>query len=333
MRFFIGGSLSKIDSERRGDAEKFVNALVDEILNRGHNIYVGCRGGIDEFVARVAQDRLGDEVEQRLTSYHQEHEPPVHNVPNIFPSRIGDWGLAQDDLRVPEQIAKSDLAIIIGGTDGTYTAANWARIEGKPLIGVARYSGAGGEVYRIEMALFDEKYAHLVDADEFEKLGSLSGSAEKLAKRVVTVSERMLPRNVFPVMSFDPSYDILFDLWVKVCSANGYSCERTDRVPTTEAITPRILKGIRRAPFVLADISEISLNVFFEVGYASGLRREVILTSRNDHDELPFDLKDLPVTHWDADDLASLEPKLDGMIKQIKARFRKRRKAGVGLRF
>ena len=46
MKIFIGGSLTKIgNAKTKADAEAFVQALVGEILERGHRIYVGCMGG------------------------------------------------------------------------------------------------------------------------------------------------------------------------------------------------------------------------------------------------------------------------------------------------
>jgi len=62
---------------------------------------------------------------------------------------------------------------------------------------------------------------------------------------------------------------------------------------TTERIIPRIIDGIRRAALVIADVSEARPNVYYDVGLAHGMRKEVILTARRGT-VLPFDVTDIP---------------------------------------
>jgi hypothetical protein len=65
-----------------------------------------------------------------------------------------------------------------------------------------------------------------------------------------------------------------------------------------ERIVPRIETGIRNSAFVIADVSELSPNVFYEVGYAKGLGKQVIVTARKGT-QLPFDLGDVPTIFWE----------------------------------
>ena len=48
---------------------------------------------------------------------------------------------------------------------------------------------------------------------------------------------------------------------------------------------------------MIADVTEIKPNVFYEIGFAQGLGKEVILTAKKGT-QLPFDLADLPVVFW-----------------------------------
>jgi nucleoside 2-deoxyribosyltransferase len=55
------------------------------------------------------------------------------------------------------------------------------------------------------------------------------------------------------------------------------------------SIVDRIMDGIRRADFVIADLSLERPNVYLEVGFAWGLQRPVILIAREGQ-RLHFDL-------------------------------------------
>lgn len=318
LRIFIGGSLGSMAPGDRADAEAFVKALAREVLQHEHQLLAGCMGGIDAVVAEAAHDSLKEDLGDRLTSYwlRQETSRPAHDRGRVLVSDMQEWGLAQDGLRPPEQIALADVAILVAGTEGTHTAANWARIAGKPVLGVARFAGAAEDVFHAEMRRFDRQYSHLTTREEFQRLGTAVGDVESLASDVVAVATSMLPKTVFPIMSFKAKYKPVFEVWSNVCEQNGYECNRTDLTPTTESITPRILKGIQGAPFVLADISEPSPNVFFEIGYAQALGRTVIMTGQAGI-EPPFDVKDLPVIFWNEKKMEKFRKRLHAVVEQL----------------
>jgi len=77
----------------------------------------------------------------------------------------------------------------------------------------------------------------------------------------------------------------------------------------------RIINGIRTSAFVIADVSEDRPNVFYELGYAQGLKKKVVVTARTGT-KLPFDISDVPVIFWD--EQQDLKSKLR---KRIKASF------------
>jgi nucleoside 2-deoxyribosyltransferase len=83
-----------------------------------------------------------------------------------------------------------------------------------------------------------------------------------------------------------------------------------------EKILPRILNGIRHSAFVIADVTETSPNVFYEVGFAEGLGRPIITTAKKDT-KLPFDIADTPVTFWSNPE--DLKAKLESTIQEIKS--------------
>lgn len=75
---------------------------------------------------------------------------------------------------------------------------------------------------------------------------------------------------------------------------------------------------ICHSAFVIADVTEKSLNVFYEIGFAKGLGRPVIITAR-EGTELPFDIKDTPIVFWST--LNELKQKLETLIGEVKAKL------------
>ena len=50
---------------------------------------------------------------------------------------------------------------------------------------------------------------------------------------------------------------------------------------------------------MIADVSENKPNVYWELGLAGGMNKDIILTARKGTD-LPFDINDVPVLYWDS---------------------------------
>jgi hypothetical protein len=91
-----------------------------------------------------------------------------------------------------------------------------------------------------------------------------------------------------------------FDLLLAVCGA----AHRRSAWGALSFITSfygigvqRIIEGIRTSAFVIADVSEVKPNVFYELGFTQGFGKQVIVTARKGT-TLPFDISDVPVIFW-----------------------------------
>lgn len=147
-------------------------------------------------------------------------------------------------------------------------------------------------------------------------LNQYTNDMEQLTEDVLTLCERLMISNtVFTVMSFKKEYDDLYDTFETMCKGFDFNAVRTDQVTSLERITPRILEGIKRSAFVIADVTEKSLNVFYEVGFAEGVGRPVIITAK-EGTELPFDIKDTPIVFWST--LKEVRQKLQPIIGDVK---------------
>jgi hypothetical protein len=218
-------------------------------------------------------------------------------------------------LSPPEQIAEADVTVFIAGGDGTFSAANWARIAAKPILGVAQFGGAAGQIFEQERGQFNERYAQRVAAHDFDILNQDTDDVAQLASDVLTLCERIVTSNtVFTIMPFTEEFRDVYASYASVCKEFGFTAQRTDESDSGERIIPRILDGIRRAAFVIADVTHPSANVFYEIGFAEGLGRPVIVSAKKGT-SLPFDIADIPVLYWSGQE--ELKEKLRRRVKEI----------------
>lgn len=324
MKIFVGGSLRAVPVDEEL-CRSFVERLGEKIVERGHTLLTGCRGSLDRTIAEAAVgwlERDGQDtsvIRKRIISYKLKLDQPAHSVGRIQVSKREDWSLSTPDLSLPEQIAEADVTIFVAGGKGTFFAANWARIGGKPIMGVARFGGAGSVLFERERDQFTRKYANYVPKEDFDILNQYTDDVDQLAADVIALCENLMTSNtVFIIMSFDKQYDDLYDAYRSVCTGFGFETVRTDQVSSLERITPRILEGIRHSAFVIADVTEKSPNVFFEMGYAEGLGRPVVITAR-EGTELPFDIQDTPIVFWTT--YKELKEKLERLVGDVKSKL------------
>jgi hypothetical protein len=300
MKIFVGGSLKQVP-QCAEICPDFVRTLGEEIVRREHTLLTGCRGSLDKAVAEAAYRALqseGRDVLRQLISYRLKNDQPAHRFGRIQVSRREDWNLTHPELDPPEQIAEADVAIFLGGHKGTFIAANWARIADKPILGVAQFGGAGATIFERERARFANRYAGSLKIQNFDLLSQDTMDVKRLAEDVLHVAERSVTsRTIFTIMPFKEVYRPVLEAYRTVCEPQ-YEIERTDESDTSDRIIPRILEGIRHSAFVIADVTELTPNVVYEIGFAQGLGKRVILTARQGT-ALPFDLTDIPVIFWD----------------------------------
>jgi hypothetical protein len=317
MKIVVVGSLRNVP-RHQGICERFVNRLGELIVERGHTLLTGCRSSLDKAIAGSAHKRLEalGKDDRQLVSYRLRHAKRVFSYGSIYMSSLKDWDLTHPELKVPEQIESADVAIMIAGSEGTYIAANWARIAHKPVLGIAQFGGAGKAVYLSEFERFKEKYARSVTREDFAVLNRDTQDTDLLAQDVISLAERIVtPYTVFTVMPFRSDFDEVFHSYQDLCRELGFEAIRTDKAESNEGIMQRIISGIRISAFVIADVTEDRPNVFYELGYAQGLEKKVVVTARTGT-KLPFDISDVPVIFWN--EQQDLKRKLR---KRIKASF------------
>lgn len=92
---------------------------------------------------------------------------------------------------------------------------------------------------------------------------------------------------------------------------------RVDKLFTPQNITETIKKEIAESKFVIADISDHNPNVYYELGYATGLQKICVQIAESSNGNLPFDVAQINTIFYDLDDIKSLKYRLEGTIKHI----------------
>lgn len=124
---------------------------------------------------------------------------------------------------------------------------------------------------------------------------------------------------VFVLMPFSEEFNDIYFLGIKPAIENcGLACERVDEQHFTDTILNKIFENIRKARFIVAEMTTKNPNVYYEVGYAHGINKPVIFLTQYLHD-IPFDLKDRPHINYEGNIVAlkqRLTEKFQSLIDQ-----------------
>lgn len=113
-----------------------------------------------------------------------------------------------------------------------------------------------------------------------------------------TNANPMKPK-AFVVMQFGEPYDSLYSEVIKtVAEEIGLEAYRVDDIYKPGIILQDIIRGIREAEVVVAEITPVNANVFYELGYAHALGKQTILLAEKGH-ELPFDIRSYRCIFYD----------------------------------
>jgi TIR domain len=99
------------------------------------------------------------------------------------------------------------------------------------------------------------------------------------------------PKLVFVIISFRDDMEPIFEGIEEAGKPLGLEVKRVKDVPGDYRITDQVIRMIREARLVVADLTHERPNVYFELGYARGLGKTVITIAR-EGTLIHFDVKD-----------------------------------------
>lgn len=95
----------------------------------------------------------------------------------------------------------------------------------------------------------------------------------------------------FVIMSFKSDYDLVYQAAIrKAVEELGFECVRVDDDPLPKNIPTKIVQNIIESDLVIADITESSPNVYYELGISHTIGNKTIIISQNLRN-LPFDTR------------------------------------------
>ena len=328
LDIFVAGGFDEADPNALGvDREKivsFAGHLGVEIIRQGHNLITGCQTEVDKLLVESAAAAIGpaapasSPLSPRIVSYVRRGITPVTELGVRIESDVPEWNFGGREPTPPEVVANADVVVLLGGFFGTFQAANWARFAGKPIVPFAMFGGAAREVYGVESRRFDEVYGASIERLDYDAVvQSMSTDWPGLAKAAISLAERIVTTpSVFVIMSFSEKgqYRDLYKAIKRVCDKYEYIARRVDESNLFKRIVPEIMRQIRQSAYLIVDVTEPKPNVFYELGIAEGLRKEIILVAKAGT-VLPFDINDFPVIFWDS--FSDFEEELERRVSQI----------------
>lgn len=104
--------------------------------------------------------------------------------------------------------------------------------------------------------------------------------------------ENVEPTLASAMMPFDAGFNAVYESIREAADGAGLRCRRADDIWENPAIIQDVVSLIDRSRVVVCDCTGRNPNVFYEVGIAHTLGRDVILITQSEHD-IPFDLRHL----------------------------------------
>ena len=125
----------------------------------------------------------------------------------------------------------------------------------------------------------------------------LQGTAECAVRNVQVTTDAP---TCFAIMQFTEEFDVLYtDVIRPVCESHGYRVVRGDDFYTNGEIMEDVIKSIRSAALIIADVTPDNANVFYEVGFAHAINKPTILLSDKKRSRLPFDISGFRTLFYD----------------------------------
>ncbi|MFH2048145.1 MAG: restriction endonuclease [bacterium] len=143
------------------------------------------------------------------------------------------------------------------------------------------------------------------------------GIIDEIIKQAETKPQPDVFQNeVFIVMSFSTELNDLYMYGIRGCIEKlGLTAVRADEMEYNGDIITEIIDHIKKAQYIVAEVSDRNPNVFYEVGWAHALNKQVILIAK-EGTTVPFDL--ISMNHIFYDSIHHLEDMLSKRLKSLK---------------
>ncbi|MCX5687966.1 MAG: hypothetical protein NTV71_04965, partial [Candidatus Omnitrophica bacterium] len=131
--------------------------------------------------------------------------------------------------------------------------------------------------------------------------------------------DKLVDRNFcFVLMPFLPELEPVYEKIKEIVVLHKkLSCMRADDIYSTGIIIKEIWDSIQQAQVVIADATGKNPNVFYEMGLAHAIGKDIIIIAQT-MDDIPFDLRHRRLIIYDLKRLEEFEVKLSKTIEGVK---------------
>ncbi|MCH7560157.1 MAG: hypothetical protein IIC67_02105 [Thaumarchaeota archaeon] len=119
-------------------------------------------------------------------------------------------------------------------------------------------------------------------------------------------------------MPFHEPFDTIYNEHIKSTIEKKFRVKRADTIFKSSEIIEDIWEYINKAKFIIADVTEKNPNVFYELGIAHTVGKEVFIITQNDED-VPFDVKHRRFFKYSNDEegLKKLQKDLENAMQEL----------------
>lgn len=154
------------------------------------------------------------------------------------------------------------------------------------------------------------------DADLFKILAGLIAKSTRQPSAFQLSQLATTEADLVSVMMPFEGFGAVYDAIQKTAIASGMRCLRADDIWENQAIIQDIVSLIDRSSIVICDCTDRNPNVFYEIGIAHSLGKQVILITQKP-DDVPFDLRHLRYIRYFKNDLSQLMKDLTVRIDKL----------------
>lgn len=124
------------------------------------------------------------------------------------------------------------------------------------------------------------------------------------------------PEQVSAMMPFSAPFTAVYNAIRAAVEAAGLHCDRVDGIWENHTVIQDVISLIDRSAFVICDCTGRNPNVFYEIGIAHTLGKEVILITQNG-DDIPFDIQHIRYLNYlnNGEGLAVLQAQLTERLR------------------
>lgn len=165
---------------------------------------------------------------------------------------------------------------------------------------------------------FSRTHWSIKERDLFEVLYKI-GLARRQPSQVFSLKDLAVQDDLVAVMMpFDTAYRSVYKGIQTACNQLTLECVRGDEIWENHQVMQDIVDLILKAKVIVCDLTGRNANVFYEMGIAHALGKDVIMITQND-DDVPFDVRSLRYIKYlgNAQGIKDMQGQLSARLKTL----------------